>query len=251
LAADAAIAFPVLMGIRINQPDILNGPGVYYFVYHYTWRGSHDGQPSAKVAQEGFPGGHFQLIVKDKPHSFEPVFVSEGGQGQQSVPPQSGGNASRSEVNWTALSSSLIHTKGFEDSASAQPIPLADPNLKVLSQLFQFGQRDEHNKIILLIEPKRLFSALTDAQKAKTQMACPGGSEDLGCWKSLTLAAAGDLENRFLKLCPNTQCSPTTQNNVMDRLSSFNFVEPADQQGPVNASGPRGPAGYLNFEEVR
>jgi hypothetical protein len=252
---DDAVAFPLLMGLGIDRGDILKGSGIYYFVYHYTWRAAQAGRPAEQQPQTGYSGADFDLTGANPNSVHAPTFVSLGGLGQKGVPPRPGGRSSPSEVMWSTLAESLNTAVGFDGKSGTKPFALPDPTVKILDLLFKNGRLDTDQKYVLYIEPDRLLQNITADQIAKANMACPPSPTQMDCWRQLTLLAAQQLHQEFASVCPeendHSTCPENVLQNVFSRLNSAYFVEAAGAQGPVNPDGPQGAEGHFRYGSVQ
>jgi hypothetical protein len=248
---DDAIAFPLLMGLGIDRGDILRGSGIYYFVYHYTWRTAQAGRAAEQPPQNGYNGADFYLTGTDPSLVHAPTFVSLGGSGQRAVPPRPGGRPSTSKVMWSSLSESLNNAVGFDGQSANKPFGLPDPNVQILDLLFTYGRLDTDRKYVIYIEPGRLLENITADQSAKANMACPASPTQMDCWRQLTLLAARELQQEFARLCPEengkTTCPEKVLQIVLSRLNSSYFVEPGGPSGPINPDGLPGTDGHFRM----
>ncbi len=250
LEEDHAITFPLLMGIRIASNIFPEGPGTYYFVYHYTARKAAAGRPGVAVPLTGYPGGNFDLQVASLGETHVPEIASLGGPGQKGVPRRKGGNASESEILWYPLKIALESSE--PEFPAAQAVPLADPTIKKIDQLFKNGEADASGNLRLFLEPRILLANLLEPQKAKALTSCPQGESDFACWEKTSIAAAVELWNRYAELCPVSGgarvCPIGVLEKELDRLNSSYFKEPEGALGPVNPDGQTGENGKLNLE---
>lgn len=249
-ATDHAVAFPLLMGIRMASMTTLpHGAGTYYFIFHHTWRKATAGRPAKAQPLRGFPGGTLNLVTEQPELTTDPMFYSAGGPGQKGVPPRVGGNSSLSEVQWSPLAEELQALEAQPDLMASKPIPAANVAVRVLHELLVGGEVDAAGQTRLFIEPGRLLKHIPEVQRAKALSACPNPT-DLSCWESVTLKGAMELWSRYSATCPqvgqNRVCDPQALDQTFDRLSSVRFEEPAGALGPVNPDGEVGSNGQFN-----
>lgn len=249
---DNAVAIPLMLGLRIDNPRILNGVGIYYFIYHYTWRKARDGRAAEQAPLAGYQGANLSISVTDEAHSIPPTVVSLGGPGQTAAPRRAGGRSAVSEVDWSSLSRALSHAKTESGGLNAQPMPISNPSMRVLNLLFQSGEINDHGELRLYIDPQRLFVALTPEEQNAELQVCPSGAADLDCWHDVSMKAAGELWRDYIAACPKAsgserECRSNMQDVVLDRLNSDRFEEAGGKLGPINFNGPFGGNGHFSW----
>lgn len=242
-----AIAFPLVVGFKIAQPDLYpDGVGVYYFVIHLS-RSAQTGRKSPNGPLPGVSGGNLKIEIKNSMNSFPPTLVSLGGPGQKAAPAQKGGKGNHSGVNWFKLQEWFNRLDGNGDLEKKGERPIFEvPHFTIrgLRDLQQHASQID-NEPDLFINADYV-SLLEAEDQAEIREACTGFNDLKTCFKKYL----GPLAAKRIKQILEENTSSESEDFKHPFLSPESFDEPNGKDGVVSPDGSIGKEGLVEWIDL-
>jgi hypothetical protein len=241
---DHALAFPMVLGFRLEKPSDSFSQGTYYIISHLTWRKATNGRSAVTQPLAGYSGGALDMEVTDHENSFEPKITSIGGPGQKGAPVRLGGKPSTSQIDKSAVQMALSSNPDFNEHSAQTRILLSRPRLSILEEILKTAQvNPETQNIEVFVDSKIWWNSLSPIDQEKVNSICGGQGESQTCAHQLAVKAAEQIHAEM-----TAAREGRTGSYVLPRLALEEYTEPAGSLGPVNPDGPEGAPGELSVK---
>lgn len=143
-----AIVFPLVLGFELSEEFLgVKKDKLYFFPYQFVYRQALPGMDHFESSPNGLNGGNLILKIVKRSESFQPTFISNGGEPAQALAGNVGGKA-------VSYSMDLFKIEDWLASSSEGEVyPLEMLSAKNLKTLFSKIKKNHQYQTLIKLEP--------------------------------------------------------------------------------------------------